>query len=759
MAINTVAAFVDAVRQHRLLEPEQLDEVGRVQGRTTDPRALAKALIQKGWLTPYQVNQIFQGQAASLVMGQYRILERLGEGGMGQVFKARHQAMGRVVALKVIRKERLENVEAVKRFHREIQAASKLTHPNIVLAFDADAVGSTHYLAMEYVEGIDLTQLVKQQGPLPVAQACEYIRQAALGLQYAHEKGMVHRDIKPSNLLLERASGANGKAGESSSPKRGKSLVKILDMGLARLQPHENEESLTQLSMDGSVMGTPDFMAPEQAKNSHRVDHRADIYSLGCAFYYLLTREPPFPGGSNLEKLIKHQMDPPRPLKEFRPDVPPGVQQALDRMLAKRPEDRFQSCAEVAAALAPFGEGGAPETMTGIRGSLPPAAPVATAAATAVTATGTAVAAPPGTDLVTTIALAQSEGVRRRSARSSRQPVIFAALAVLLLGGISLLVWAVSSSRKEKDPVAAATARETKLGAVPRKVNEPPPLQRLVPDETSAVVLLNVPDVLKSPVFRHSTRRLGIPMGRVRDDLVREFGIELDSLQRLVLTTPGGGRDAEALFLLQGSFDAEKVRSALQQQSATTHKVKGTGDEGRYYEVVDTSNGLPRYYAALVGPGALAISKEPAVLAHILEKVLDPKKGGLKDRDLANLIDKPDLKAPVQVLVGGSFTFDRNGQSIGDSPWVGIRSINGVAQLGEGVDLKFTVSCMSESAAKGLDAFLKFLLSEMAKNREAAPIAQALRMATVTIKEDKTTVVVEHNLSGRDIERLLPPPR
>src|SRR6516225_2707134 len=355
MAIDSVAAFLEVLRQNQLLEPGQLNEFLPEARRFSDPRSVAQALMKKSWLTPYQVNQIFQGQGNSLVLGQYRLLERVGEGGMGQVFKARHQAMGRIVALKVIRKDRLENERAVKRFRREIQMAGQLQHPNVVLAFDADHVGGTHFFAMEYVDGTDLARLVKQGGPLPVATACDHIRQAALGLQHAHERGLVHRDIKPGNLLLSKGEGSiNGRPTPVKGKRTGggstKPLIKILDMGLARLEDFA-DEATASISRDGTVMGTPDYMAPEQAKDSHNVDWRGDIYSLGCTFYYLLTGQVPFPGGSNIEKLLKHQMDTPRPIEQLRPDLPAKVRSILNGMLAKRKEDRIQTAGEVASLL------------------------------------------------------------------------------------------------------------------------------------------------------------------------------------------------------------------------------------------------------------------------------------------------------------------------------------------------------------------------------------------------------------------------
>jgi WD40 repeat protein/serine/threonine protein kinase len=338
MAVPSVAALIEELRRLSLLEPEQLAELsGQLAARFAEPRALAGELVRRGRLTPYQVNQLFQGRAGQLILGTFVLLERLGEGGMGQVFKARHRKLGRIVALKVIRKERLTGSDAVRRFRREIQAAALLSHPNIVLALDADEHEGTHSFAMEYVEGDDLSKLVKRHGPLPVEQACEVIRQAALGLQHAFERGLVHRDIKPHNLLRVHQSG----------------VVKVLDMGLARLNAHgEDESSSTTLTQEGAVMGTPDYIAPEQAMDSRSADIRADLYSLGCTFYFLLTGRVPFPGGTVMEKLFRHQTETPPPVRALRPDMPPLFAAVVDRLMAKRPADRFQTPAELVVALA-----------------------------------------------------------------------------------------------------------------------------------------------------------------------------------------------------------------------------------------------------------------------------------------------------------------------------------------------------------------------------------------------------------------------
>src|SRR5438132_6810168 len=266
---------------------------------------------------------------------RYRILEFLGAGGMGTVFKAEHRLMERVVALKIIRKDLMDRPAALERFPQEVRAAARLLHPNIVTAYDADQAGNVHFLVMEYVEGKSLDRVLGQSGPLPVDQACDWIRQAALGLQHAWEQGMVHRDIKPGNLFLTPAG-----------------QIKILDFGLARFA--NEAASAAGLTPEGSMIGTPDYMAPEQADAAGNADIRADIYSLGCTLYHLLAGEPPFPEGAPLHKLLFHQTRQPRLLTELRGDVPGELAQVIQRMLAKDPAQRYQTPAEVARELAPF---------------------------------------------------------------------------------------------------------------------------------------------------------------------------------------------------------------------------------------------------------------------------------------------------------------------------------------------------------------------------------------------------------------------
>jgi serine/threonine-protein kinase len=339
MPIESVDTLLQALEESQLLTPAQLEQCRVGRAGFADPRALARHLLQRDWLTPFQVNQLLQGKADELFLDNYVLMERIGQGGMGQVFRAKHRIMDRVVALKIIRPERLANPDLVRRFRREIKLAGQLAHPNIVAAYDADEVRGTFFLVMEFVEGIDLARYVEKNGRRPVPQACDWVRQVALGLQHAHERGMVHRDIKPANLLLAVK----------------ENVVKVLDMGLARLNHGADaEQTAAGLTQEGTVMGTPDYMAPEQAEESTGVDIRADIYSLGGTLYFLLAGHVPFPGGTLAQKLRKHAQAEPEPLAARRDDVPAGLAAVVRKMMAKRPEERQQTPGEVAAALGPF---------------------------------------------------------------------------------------------------------------------------------------------------------------------------------------------------------------------------------------------------------------------------------------------------------------------------------------------------------------------------------------------------------------------
>ena len=273
-------------------------------------------------------------------LGEYRLVQKLGEGGMGVVYKAVHTELDRVVAVKVLPAGRLGDDESMARFHREIKAIGRLDHPHIVRAFDARRIGETYFLVMEFVDGPDWEHLVRRRGPLRVADVCELGRQAALGLQHAHEHGLIHRDIKPSNLMLTR-----------------EGQVKILDLGLARIQGGAVSQALT---ISGQIMGTPDYIAPEQSCDSHNVDIRADLYSLGCTLYKLLAGRAPFEDAAHAtlsSKLRAHERESPPPITEFRRELPRSLVAILDRLLAKEPARRFSTPSELATALASLAVG------------------------------------------------------------------------------------------------------------------------------------------------------------------------------------------------------------------------------------------------------------------------------------------------------------------------------------------------------------------------------------------------------------------
>ncbi len=302
--------------------------------RTGDVKALVAALFRAGKITKYQAQAVYDGKTKGLVFGEYVVLDKLGEGGMGIVLKAQHRRMKRVVAIKVLSAAGMKSPGAVERFHREVEAAAKLEHPNIVTAYDAGEHQGMHYLAMQFVDGKDLAAIVKDRGPMAVHAAIECTLQAARGLGYAHGKGIVHRDIKPSNLLMDKDG-----------------TVKILDMGLARIGGLVDDSGQDRLTVSGQVMGTCDYMAPEQALDSHAVDARADIYALGCTFYRLLAGQPPYRGETLMQILMAHQQAPIPSLCQARPDVPAEVDGVFQRMVAKQPEERYQSTAEVVAEL------------------------------------------------------------------------------------------------------------------------------------------------------------------------------------------------------------------------------------------------------------------------------------------------------------------------------------------------------------------------------------------------------------------------
>ncbi|HZW31741.1 MAG TPA: serine/threonine-protein kinase [Isosphaeraceae bacterium] len=291
---------------------------------------LAERLVRDKIITSYQAKRFLNNRSHGLIVGRYIILDRIGSGSMGRVYKAHHVMMDRVVALKIIAPEIASNERVVARFQREMKLVGRLDHPNVVRAFDADQIQRVLYIVMEYVPGQSLGERLKK-GPIPVAEMIEYAAQASRGLAHAHEQGIVHRDIKPSNILLTR-----------------EGRVKILDLGLGVLM--EADSSATFATADGIAVGTVDYMSPEQACGRD-VDGRSDVYGLGCAMYHLLTGKLPFPGSSPIERLGKRISGRHVPITEYLPDVAPPFVRVLDKMLAHKPHERFASAAELAQAL------------------------------------------------------------------------------------------------------------------------------------------------------------------------------------------------------------------------------------------------------------------------------------------------------------------------------------------------------------------------------------------------------------------------
>ncbi len=539
METITADPLLVAIRDGGRCTPDQLRLVEQAFSESgSEPLALADALHALGVLTRYQFRKIQLGRIPELLFGQYLILEKIGEGGMGNVYRAVDTRMARMVALKVVRPQLMSNKTVLKRYEREAAAAAKLDHPNIVKLFDAGEASGRFYLAMEYVDGSDLARLVKDNGPLSTAEACEYMRMTALGLQHAHENGFVHRDIKPSNLLVygERAIPGTG----------GRAQLKILDMGLVRMMGEDDSPGHAELTRDGTVVGTPDYMSPEQAKNSSTVDPRADLYSLGCTLYYLLRGAVLFPEGTPIDKLIRHQLDPVPDVRHGRSDIPHMVGDIVSRLLRKRPDERYGTAAEVAAMLAHFTPDAAVMDFSppsravdfapvdlapppALESILSPTAPAARAMRT-VTVAGRTPKNPlpaliPPVRVVTVKAKAipkpgleppSSEnlphpvepkdpprsgtvGARPRRAKPKKRSGSFPLLTVVAVGlfvALLLGVGAFALLRPNASPrVAATPATESKKPQTPATVPEPKhnfrPTETLLPDNTEAVLLFH----------------------------------------------------------------------------------------------------------------------------------------------------------------------------------------------------------------------------------------------------------------------------
>ena len=335
--------FLLQLSESGILSDQKFRAAERKKSEHQDGEALAREMIKSGHLTKYQAEQILSGKGKNLCMGQYILLEKLGAGGMGQVYKAYHPGMERMVAIKVILAKGNTDADTVKRFEREVKAAAKLAHPNIITVFDAGNAKGRHFMVMELVKGEDLSELISQKGRLSVRDAVDYITQAAKGLKFAHTNGVIHRDIKPGNLILD----SDG-------------VLKIVDMGLAKIHSKENDETVSMLTGDAAIMGTVDFMPPEQSLSTKNVDGRADIYSLGATLYYILTGDVMYPGKTAMVKLMAHRKSLIPSLRISRPDVSENLDAIYTKMVAKDLGDRYQNMSELISDLELAANGFAP---------------------------------------------------------------------------------------------------------------------------------------------------------------------------------------------------------------------------------------------------------------------------------------------------------------------------------------------------------------------------------------------------------------
>jgi serine/threonine protein kinase len=313
-------------------------------------------LVGHQYLTDYQVAMLARGHADHFFLDDYKILDRLGKGRMAGVYKAQHR-LGQVVAIKVLPPSKAREANLLARFHREARLALRLKHPNIVRAFQTGVAKGLNYLVMEYLEGEPLDEVLQRRGRLPPAEAVRLIHQALEGLQHIHTQGLVHRDLKPANLMLLGA----------TPDTTQKATVKILDIGLGRTFFEEGtSEQVPEpgLTGEGVILGTPDYMAPEQARDPRQASIRSDIYSFGCVLYHLLTGQPPFPDTNVISQMIRHATEEPRPLREFNPAVPDGLQQILQWMMAKDPAQRYPTPERAAGALQIFLAAGAEPAST-----------------------------------------------------------------------------------------------------------------------------------------------------------------------------------------------------------------------------------------------------------------------------------------------------------------------------------------------------------------------------------------------------------
>lgn len=428
----TLEGFAKCLAKSGLMSPDEAHALIR-ELAPSDSTSLADSLVARSRLTPFQARALLLGRWRGLVLGDYAVLEPLGKGGMGRVFKAEHRGTKRIACVKVMSKANANDSQYLDRFRREAKLVSALRHPHIVESFGFGEADGIPYLVMEFVQGSDLSQYIKEHGPLSVRSATDVVRQTARGMDYAHRRGVVHRDIKPGNLLAD----ARGH-------------VRVLDLGLARLSAtgQSDEPEFLTMTQTGQVMGTVDFVAPEQAMDARDADARSDIYSLGCTLHYLLTGRPPFAGGKEtlIARLVAHRERDIPSLRSVRQDVPEALDAIFMRMMAKNPSDRYQSMAELArdleavCATSPTVASPAAASTAPTR---PPPLPAKCQYQDTLANQQTATLLP--------MSSFRRRHLRRRSRTSLAKPLIV--VAALLLAGIAL--WVFRSSIRDALPIAA----------------------------------------------------------------------------------------------------------------------------------------------------------------------------------------------------------------------------------------------------------------------------------------------------------------
>lgn len=528
--------------------------------------AIARAEAIVGVRRDRQDRAPARGLGASAVaegerLGEYELLDKLGEGGMGAVYKARHTKLKRIVALKILPREKTSDLQAIARFEREMEAVGQLDHANIVRAYDAREIDGIHFLVMEYVAGLDFATVGSRLGPWPIPEACEAVRQAALGLQYAHEHGLVHRDIKPSNLMLTQGS----RQTPSVVPAATGSQVKILDLGLALL--NTLEPGTEELTSAGQAMGTADYMAPEQTTDSHAVDIRADVYSLGCTLYKLLTGQAPFTGPkyrTAMQKMVGHLQDQAPPIRTLRSDVPDELAALVHQMLAKSPESRPATPAAVAVALEPFARQAdlrrLHDEAAAARGNS-----VRRAAETSTQPRGSSESAGVGRRVPTTVNATVTTAAARIAARpkaSARRyvPWVAGGLAVALLGGG--IFWGTMVLLRGRDGKVvgsvhipeAVTVEIIQDGVQPtvplQRAGEGPAGRRTADNKPSAPAIAPF-DAAARKHQQACARQLGVPI-----EMTNSIGM------KLVLIPPGefemGSSEAEMTKLIEEAGAAKR---------------------------------------------------------------------------------------------------------------------------------------------------------------------------------------------------------